>query len=178
MCETDLLYPPKSVVLSVMDPPPQPPSSSTSSSSSSSSTASKVDEVLVGVVQLGQIECPLYGRRTPILHVQGAELPNMDADLPEDMNAVPAEGGEARQGELPNMDAVPAEGGEARQGRGASYYVLLHALTTAPYPLPHRSYHVLLCPTSEGRHPRLLRARARDGACGLRGAVLSGPVRT
>ena len=102
VCETDLLYPPKSVVLSVMDPPPQPPSSSTSSSSSSSSTASKVDEVLVGVVQLGQIECPLYGRRTPILHVQGAELPNMDADLPED------------------MDAVPAEGGEARQGRGAS----------------------------------------------------------
>ena len=112
------------------------------------------------MVQLGQIECPLYGRRTPILHVQGAELPNVDADLPED------------------MDAVPGEGGEARQGRGASYYVLLHALTTAPYPLPHRSYHVLLCPTSEGRHPRLLRARARDGACGLRGAVLSGPVRT
>ncbi len=57
------------------------------------------------MLRLGRIECPLYGRKTPILHVQGAELPNMDA-------------------ELPNMGAVMAEGAEAHQGRGASYYVL------------------------------------------------------
>ena len=71
------------------------------------------------MLRLGQIECPLYGRRTPILHVQGAELPNMDAERPNMDTELPN-----MDTERPNMDAVMAEGAEARQGRGASYYVL------------------------------------------------------